>query len=158
MLNALLGKLGQPLYLLIISMLPVIELRGGIPAGAVLNVPWYECYALCVLGNMIPVPFLILFSRPIFRWVKTTFLRPLIHKIEEKVDIRSQKIKKYQMLGLFTFVMIPLPGTGAWMGSLIAAALEMRLKNAFLCILAGVMAAGLIMTLLSYGTVAVFGG
>ena len=152
------GRWGQALHLLFISMLPVVELRGGIPAGALLNIPWYECLALCVLGNMIPVPFLILFSRPLFRWAKTTFMSPLVQKLEERVNVKSKKIKKYQLWGLFTFVMIPLPGTGAWTGALIAAALDIRLKNALISIFAGVLGAGLIMTFLSYGTKAVFGG
>lgn len=148
---------GQAAYLFVISMLPVVELRGGIPVGAAMDLPWWECYLICVIGNMLPVPLLILFSRPVFRWLKRTFLRELVHKLESRIDVKSARVKRYRFWGLAVFVAIPLPGTGAWTGSFIASALNMRIRDAVLSVFLGVLVAGLVMTILSYGVAAVFG-
>lgn len=141
----------RAIHLLAISMLPVVELRGGIPAAALMDVPWPEAYALCVLGNMLPVPFLIVFSRRIFAWLRRGLLKKPVQWVERRMGQKAVTVKKYRALGLFILVMIPLPGTGAWTGSLVAAALNMRLKQAVPSIFSGVVAAGGIMTVLSYG-------
>lgn len=142
---------GRALYLLIISMMPVVELRGGIPAAALLDVPWPEAYFLCVVGNMLPVPFLILFGRRVFAWLRGGILKRPAQWVERRMGKKAVTVKKYRALGLFILVAVPLPGTGAWTGSLVAAVLNMRIKHAFFSILLGVMAAGAIMTTLSYG-------
>lgn len=142
---------GRALYLLIISMLPVVELRGSIPVAALMDVPWPEAYALCVVGNMVPVPFLVLFSRRIFNYLRRGILKKPVQWVERRMGKKAVTVKKYRALGLFILVMIPLPGTGAWTGALVAAALNMRLKHALISIFFGVAAAGGIMTVLSYG-------
>ncbi len=139
------------IIIFIISLFPVLELRGGIIAGTALGVNWPTAYILCVIANMIPVPFIILFIRKIFEWLKNTRFVKLIKKLEEKAEKKSDSVRKYKSLGLFILVAIPLPGTGAWTGALVAALLNMRLKDAFLPILFGVMTAGLIVALISYG-------
>ncbi len=142
---------GRALYLLIISMLPVVELRGSIPVAALMDVPWPEAYVLCVVGNMVPVPFLVLFSRRIFNYLRRGILKKPVQWVERRMGKKAVTVKKYRALGLFILVMIPLPGTGAWTGALVAAALNMRLKHALISIFFGVAAAGGIMTVLSYG-------
>lgn len=139
------------LIIFIISIFPVLELRGGIIAGAALGLRWPITYILCVIGNMIPVPFILLFIRQIFEWLKNTKFVRLIKKLEDKAEKRSSSVKKYKSFGLFILVAIPLPGTGAWTGALVAALMDMRLKDAILPILLGVMVAGLIVTFVSYG-------
>lgn len=142
---------GRAVYLLLISMLPVVELRGGIPAAALMDVPWPEAYGLCVTGNMLPVPVLVLFGRRIFGFLRRGILKGLVCRVDQRLGRKAETVKKYRSLGLFLLVMIPLPGTGAWTGSLVAGALNMRLKSALLSIFLGVLAAGGIMTALAYG-------
>ncbi|HIU43000.1 MAG TPA: small multi-drug export protein [Candidatus Ventrousia excrementavium] len=132
-------------------MLPVVELRGSIPVAALMDVPWPEAYVLCVVGNMVPVPFLVLFSRRIFNYLRRGILKKPVQWVERRMGKKAVTVKKYRALGLFILVMIPLPGTGAWTGALVAAALNMRLKHALISIFFGVAAAGGIMTVLSYG-------
>lgn len=145
-------------YLIIvgISMLPVVELRGAIPTAALLDVEprieFLEALPFAVIGNIIPVPFIMLFFGYFlekFRKVKK--IGPLLEKIHNKAVEKSKTIGKYQLWGLFTFVAIPLPGTGAWTGTLIATVLEMKRKSAFFAIFAGVITSGLIMGFISYG-------
>ncbi len=135
------------------SMVPVLELRGSLIYAAAHGLNPALSYILCVVGNMIPVPFIILFIRPIFDWMKkkASWMRRIAERMEKKADSKSGAIRKYEMLGLFILVAIPLPGTGAWTGSLAAAMLGMRLKHSFPMILLGVMTAGAIMTLVSFG-------
>lgn len=145
-------KISDIIYVFLCSMVPIIELRGAIPLGATLELPFYLNYIICVIGNMIPVPFILLFIRHILNWMKKL---PKLDKIaiwiENKAEKNKAKVLKYATFGLFFFVALPLPGTGAWTGSLVAAMLDMRLKKAIPAILLGVMTAGIIMTLASYG-------
>ncbi len=141
------------LYLLLISMLPVVELRGAVPVGAVSNVPWYVCYIVCVIGNMIPVPFLIKYSRHLFDRLMRGPLNKVTARIMDRVDKKKEKIRKWQLFGLVVFTMIPLPGTGAWTSSLIASAANIPLLKAVLAIFCGVLIAGLFITLASYGLI-----
>ena len=130
----------------LVSMLPIVELRGAIPLGVFLNMNPWLLLGLAVLGNTLPVPFIILCARPVVNFfLRTKPLRPLGNWLEAKVRKNSHKIKKYEALGLFLFVAIPLPGTGAWTGSLLAALMDVRIKTALPSILLGVVAAGLIM-------------
>lgn len=148
-------------YLIIfgISMTPILELRGALIFAAADGLDPVISYIVCVIGNILPVPFLIHFVRPIFEWMKThsSWMKRIVEKLEAKAADKSDVIKKYEMLGLFILVAVPLMGTGAWTGSLVAAVLDMRIKNALPVIALGVMAAGLIMTLGAFGIVGVFG-
>ena len=146
-------------YLFCISMLPVVELRGGIPVGAAMNLPFWEVYLVCVLGNLLPVPFLILFAKTVLKKLSTVpKIGPFFAKIIRKADEKAAKFGTYELWGLFLFVAIPLPGTGAWTGSLVAALLRMRLVPAILCITAGVLTSGFIMSGISYGLFAALFG
>ena len=150
-------ELWNHLYVFLISMVPIIELRGAIPVGAVMGLPLWSNYLAAVLGNLLPVPFILLFIRKILAWMKTTKrLAKIALWLEEKAQKGVKKVEKYAALGLFAFVAIPLPGTGAWTGALIAALFEMKPRYAMLSILCGVLAAGVIMSLASYGLVGAF--
>lgn len=134
------------------SMVPILELRAAIMFGPEHNMPWLVTYIVAVIGNILPVPFIILFIRKIFALMrKNAFLGKIVDKMEEKADKNKEKVLKYATWGLYLFVAIPLPGTGAWTGSLVAAMLDMRFKKAFPAIFAGVATAGVIMTAFYYG-------
>ena len=151
--------LGEQLGVMLCSMIPIIELRGAIPLGAALGLPWWENYILSVIGNMIPVPFILLFIRKILKWMcgsNIKFFNKLGNWIANKAEKNREKIEKYSFWGVCLFVAIPLPVTGAWTGSLVAATIEMKFWKALLSALLGVMIAGIIMTLGSYGVVAAF--
>jgi len=141
------------LWVVLVSMVPIIELRGSIPIGCGLGLPAWQVYAAAVIGSMIPVPFIILFIRRVFLFIRSHWQRfnGLLDRIEAKTEKKAETVRRYEILGLMLFVAIPLPGTGAWTGSLIAALLDIRLKRSFPTILLGVMIAGAIMTAISYG-------
>jgi len=136
----------------LISILPIVELRGAIPVAAGFGLSFLEAYPVAVIGNMVPVPFIILYFKYLFRFFeKIKFVGPIFKKVHDKATKEADKIQKYAIWGLFIFVAIPLPGTGAWTGSVIASVLEMKLKVAFPIIFLAVMTSGLIMGCLSYG-------
>lgn len=146
-------------YLFCISMLPIVELRGGVPAGMAFGLPFWKVYLVCVAGNLLPVPFLILFSKSVLAWLaKKKVFGGFFQRILEKADAKARSIGKYEMAGLWLFVAVPLPGTGAWTGSLVAAILRMRLLPAFLMIAAGVLTSGLVMGAVSYGLIDAIAG
>ncbi len=133
-------------------MLPVVELRGAVPAGAAMELPFWPVYLVSVLGNLLPVPFLVLFAKTVLQKLATLpKVGGFFSGIIKKADQKAAEIGSYEKWGLFVLVAIPLPGTGAWTGSLVAALLRMRLGSAFLVIAAGVLASGLIMGGVSYG-------
>lgn len=142
-------------YLSVLGMaaLPVVELRGAVPYGVALDLPLLSVLTVSVIGNMLPVPFIMLFIRQIFAWMKTKsrHLRALAEKLEARAQAKGDILVKYETLGLFILVAIPLPGTGAWTGSLIAALFNLRIRHAVPTIFFGVVTAGLIMSVLSYG-------
>lgn len=146
---------GKLLLTFFISMLPVIELRGGLPAGVAMGLPIPTAFLAALLGNMLPVPFVILFARRVFKWVRAHIpaLGNFVTKLETRAYAKSKNVKKYETWGLLLLVAIPLPGTGAWTGALIASVLNMRIKRAVPVIFLGVVIAGLIMTALTYGAV-----
>jgi len=147
------GKAANEVIIFIISMMPILELRGGLlTAGpAFLNVEMGRAIPLCIIGNLLPIPFILWFITPIFNWMKgTRRLKPIVTKLETKALSKSDRIEKYEFWGLMLFVGIPLPGTGAWTGALIATLLGMRFKKAFPAIVLGVLLACFIMTILSY--------
>ena len=140
---------------LLISMVPVVELRGAIPIAVAQGVDPWQAMLISIIGNMIPVPFIIVFIRSIFKWLrgKSERLNAWVTKMENKAAVKAEKVQKYEKMGLCIFVAIPLPGTGAWTGALIAAMLDMRLKSAVPMIFLGVCIAGLIVTLLTIGVI-----
>ena len=151
--------LGAHFGVMICAMIPIIELRGAIPLGAALGLPWWMSYLFAVLGNMLPVPFILLFIKRIIAWMsvsRVTFFQKIGKWLTQKAQKNRDKIEKYSFWGVCLFVAIPLPVTGAWTGSLVAATIDMKPHKAFLSCLFGVMLAGVIMTLASYGVVAAF--
>ncbi len=139
----------------LISMIPLLELRGSIiVAGGILKLPFFQTFIAAIIGNMLPIPFILLFIRKIFDWMKKV---PKINKfpdwIENKAMKKSDQIEKYGYLGLLLFVAIPLPGTGAWTGALLAVLLNMKPVKSLFFIFLGVFVAGLIMSLLSFGII-----
>ncbi len=145
------------LWIFFISMVPIVELRGAIPAAALLDIPWYVAYILSVVGNMIPVPFILLLFRVMMTWMKKVkYLDKIAFWLENKAQKGSAKVMKYASFGLMLFVAIPLPGTGAWTGAMAAALMNMRMKYALPMIFLGVLIAGAIMTLGIYGSVGIF--
>ncbi len=164
------------IYIFLISLLPVVELRGAIPVGAALGIPFYWNYLCAVVGNMLPVPFILLFIpkvldflarfkalRPIVDWVRSKahkhsgkIVKPSENQADEQdVEVAQKKPRRFgaSFWGLLLFVMIPLPGTGAWTGALIASLFNLPKKYSFLAVLLGVLGAGVIMCLASYGVV-----
>lgn len=146
------------LTLFVVSMVPVVELRGAIPMGVAMDIPFWLNYAVCVLGNIVPVPFLVMFSDKVLRLcVKIPKIGFIFEKIIERGNKKIEKIGKYELLSVFLFVAIPLPGTGAWTGSLISALLQLNTWKASAAISLGVMSAGIIMGILSFGLFGLFG-
>jgi len=141
---------------LLISMVPVLELRAAIPAGVIAGLDIPVVVTAAIIGNLIPIPFIIVFIRKIFKWMQTKSekLAALVKRLEDKADRKKDKVLKYEFWGLMFFVAIPLPGTGAWTGALIAAMLDMQLKRAFPAIAAGVVIAAVIVTVATYGVAA----
>ena len=136
----------------LISMVPILELRGGLLVSSLLQVPITTAIPLCIIGNIIPIPFILLFIKQIFKWMKKIpIFEKLIVKLEDRAMGKSDSIKRYEFWGLALFVGIPLPGTGAWTGSLIAALLEIDFKKAVLSELIGIIMATVIMSIVSYG-------
>ena len=138
------------LYVFLISMVPIIELRGAVPAGTAMGLPWIPTLLIAIVGNCIPVPFILIFIRSLLSWMhKVKHLDKIATWIDGKAEKNRERIEKYAGWGLLLFVAIPIPGTGAWTGSLVAAMFNMNKKKACLCIFLGVIIAGLIMTVLS---------
>ena len=143
----------------LMSMVPVIELRGAVPFGVGMDLPLLPVLIVSVVGNMLPVPFIALFIRRIFAFLRrrSKRLNGIVSKIEDRARKKARKIKKYETLGLFILVAIPLPGTGAWTGALVGALLNIRLKWLLPAVFAGVVTAGVIMSILTYGAGALIG-
>jgi len=142
----------------LISMVPVLELRGAIPIGVAGGLTPLAAMLIAIVGNLAPIPFLIVFTRRVFHWLKTKGrIRILVEKLEARAAEKSQLVLKYAWVGLCILVAIPLPGTGAWTGALVAAILDLRLKKALPAIFLGVVIAGFIVTCLTYGVTHLLG-
>ena len=142
----------------LVAMVPVVELRGAIPFGVVRGLNLWTAIIASVLGNLVPVPFIILFIRKIFAWMRAHMpkLDGLVTRMEKKAEKNRAAVEKYAFWGLAILVAIPLPGTGAWTGALVEAMMEMRLKRAFPAIVIGVVIAGVIVSVVTYGAQAIF--
>ena len=151
---------GKCIFTMLVSMLPVIELRGGIPFGVALGLPYYLAVPAAVAGNLIPAPIIVVYIRRIFMLMRRHLprLNFLVDRLEKKAHLKGKKVQKFQYLGLWLFVSIPLPGTGAWTGAMAAAFLDMRLKKAMPAITMGVLTAGGIMLALTHVGVNLFSG
>lgn len=149
--------LNKVIGIFLISMLPIIELRGAIPIGAAIGLPWYLNIIVSIVGNMLPVPFILMFSVKAFEFMKKhNIMVKFIEKIENRAKKRSEGLATGEFIGLMLFVAIPFPGTGAWTGALIAALLQFNRKRSFFYIGLGVVIAAVIMTLASYGVISLF--
>ena len=155
------GKVSKEAIIFIISMIPILELRGGLLAAspALLNVSILKAIPICIVGNLLPIPFILLLIERILIWMeRIPVLGSIALWLRRKADKNKGQVERYGFWGLVLFVGIPLPGTGAWTGSLVAALLHMRFRKAFSAILAGIAIATIIMSLLSYGLLgALFG-
>lgn len=150
--------LGKLIATFFISMAPIIELRGGLPYGIALGLDYPLALTAAVLGNMVPVPFIIVYIRHIFTWLRkrSKWWDEKITRLEKKAHLKGRVVRKYSTIGLCILVAIPLPGTGAWTGALVAAVLDMRLKKAIPAIFLGVCIAAAIMTMVTFGLIHIF--
>ena len=140
-----------------ISMVPLIELRGAVPVGIAAGMPWHEVLPICVVGNLLPIPFVLFFAEWLLDLLaRLPLLRGFADRYKAGLERKKGSITKYARFGLFLFVAIPIPGTGAWSGAAIASLLKMKRGRAFASIALGVITAGLIMSLVSSGVLSVF--
>lgn len=145
-------KIPAELTVFIISLLPIMELRGGMIAARLLEMDFLRAFIISYIGNMIPIPFIILFIKKIFEFLRRfKFFEKIITKLEAKTERNKDKVLRYKSWGLLIFVAIPLPGTGGWTGALMAALLDIPFKRALPIIGMGVFVAGLIMSFVTYG-------
>lgn len=152
------ANIPKELSLIIISMLPIVELRGGIIAAKLMAVPLITAFPICVIGNLLPMPIILIFLNKIFAFLRRfPVFDKMLNFIDRKAEKNKEKVEKYKMLGLFLFVAIPLPGTGAWTGALVANALNMPFKKSFPSIFLGVIGAAIIMSIVSYFIPGLFG-
>lgn len=149
--------IGKIIMTMAVSAVPVIELRGGIPYGVIHDLPIWVAYLASVVGNMLPIPFILLFLDKVFDWMRAyERLAPIVHKLEAKAHLQGKKVVKYRKLGLMILVAIPLPGTGAWTGALVASVLDIPPKEAIAPIFWGVVIAGVLVTLATFGVSSLF--
>lgn len=148
--NAL-GGVPPWLILVIISVLPILELRGGMIAATLMNVPYPTALLVCIVANLLPIPFILMFLNKIFTWMKKfPKFEKILNFLDSKVEKNRDKVEKWKFWGLFVLVAIPLPGTGAWTGALVANALNMPAKKSFPAIFLGVLGAAMIMSAVTY--------
>lgn len=150
------GFLSPELLTFVISMVPILELRGGLIAARLFGIPYLQALLLCVAGNIVPIPFIIWALTPVCNLLKKTKLfRPLVEWFEKKAEAKSDRVRKAEFLGLVLFVGIPLPGTGAWTGGFIASMLGIKPKKAIPAILCGLVLAAAIMSFITYALPAI---
>lgn len=146
------GGLNKEIAIFIISLFPILELRGGMLAASFLHVEFFRALIICIIGNLVPIPFiLMILEYVLYLFEKWNVTSKIVRWLEKKVELKRNQIDKYGYLGLILFVGIPLPGTGAWTGSLIAVMLGLDKKKSFICIILGVILASIIMSIVSYG-------
>lgn len=149
---------GKFIVTFFISMVPVVELRLGLPYGITLGLPYFTALTAAILGNMLPVPFIIIYIKRIFAWLRRHWaaLDGFITRLERRAEGKGEAVEKYGTWGLLILVAIPLPGTGAWTGALVAALLNLKVRKAFPVIFVGVCIAAAIMTAVTYGVIKIF--
>lgn len=149
---------GEFVFTMLVSMIPVLELRAGLPFGVALGLPPWKALIASILGNLIPLPFIVVYIRRIFQWLRKVFPRldGLICRLEDKAHLKGRRVNQYKYLGLMIFVAIPLPGTGGWTGALAAAFLDMPIRKAMPSLIAGVCIAGVIVCSITYGVTTMF--
>ena len=149
----------EALITFFMAMVPVIELRGAIPYGVISGLSVPAAFIIAVTGNLVPIPVLVVFTRKVFEWLRTKSERldRMVSRLESKAEKNQEVVNRYKFWGLVLLVAIPLPGTGAWTGALVAAMMDMRLKNAMPAIILGVIIAGIIVTTVTYGAGALLG-
>ena len=149
---------GNLLLTFLVAMVPVLELRGAIPFGVARGLTIWEAITASVLGNLLPVPFIILFIKKVFAWLRGHIpkLNALVTRLETRAESKKDTVRRYAFWGLVVLVAIPLPGTGAWTGALVAAMMDMRMKKAFPAITLGVVIAAVIVSVITYGVTMVF--
>lgn len=146
------SRIPEEIIVFIISLLPILELRGGLIAASILDIDLRVAFIISYVANMLPIPFILLFIRKVFHFLRDRrFFGKIIRKLEKRSESKSETVKKYGKWGLLIFVAIPLPGTGGWTGALVAALMNMRIKDALGPIAVGVLIAGIIMAVISYG-------
>ena len=154
-----LETVGKELCVFFCAMLPIIECRGAVPMGALFGLPWWQTALFSIAGNMLPVPFILLFIRAVLKWMRNCrvkFFNKIASWLDRKVEKHKGTIEKYSYWGVMIFVGVPLPGTGAWTGALIASVLGLQGKKTFVATAGGVLMATAIMTVVSYGVAALF--
>ncbi|MCI2000657.1 MAG: small multi-drug export protein [Clostridia bacterium] len=156
-LSVLSGKVSKDMIVFIVSLFPIVELRGGIITGYALNLSLFRSFIIAYIGNLLPIPIILLLIHHIFRFLKKTRYRKIVDFFENKAMKKSGQVQKYGYWGLFLFVAIPLPGTGAWTGALVANLLGLDFKKSMLTIAAGVFAAGVIVSIFSFGLLNMIG-
>lgn len=146
------NRAGELVFTMLVSMLPVIELRGGIPFGVALGLNPWAAFGASVVGNLLPLPFIVVYIRRIFQWMRRHMprLNRMVDALERKAHLKGRKVTKYKYLGLLIFVALPLPGTGGWTGALAASFLNMPLRKAAPALVGGVFIAGFLVTFLTY--------
>ena len=153
-INTFSKTFSKEMIVFIISLMPILELRGGLIAAALLKIPYLKAAIICIVGNILPIPFILLFLNKIFdameKWEPT---KKLVRYFKKRAIENKEKIDKYGLLGLILFVGIPLPGTGAWTGALVASVFNMDIKKASIGIFLGILLAFVIMSILSYGII-----
>lgn len=143
---------------MLMAMVPVIELRGAIPFGVAAGITVKQALTCAIIGNLIPIPFILLFLRKVFLWMRkiSPGFENLVEKLESRAKSKKGIVDKYEIIGLILLVAIPLPGTGAWTGALVATVLDIRMRRALPAITVGVIIAGILVSVVTYGGVAVF--
>lgn len=150
--SELIGKISKEAIVFIISLMPILELRGGLIAASLLNVEYFRALIICIIGNILPIPFILLFMEKILIWLDSfNPTKKISNMLKNKVEKNKTNIEKYGYVGLILFVGIPLPGTGAWTGALIAALMQLDFKKSLICIFIGILLASIIMSILTYG-------
>ncbi len=149
---------GKFIWAFLISMVPVVELRGGLPVAITSGLPLGLALLATICGNMLPVPLIIIFIKKVFAWLRLhwPWMNRVVSRLEQRAENKSDTVRRYGPWGLLLFVAIPLPGTGAWTGALIAALMNMKLRDALPVIFVGVCIAGAIITGITYGAIHVF--
>lgn len=147
-------EIGKQFIVFVISLMPILELRGGILAAAILKLNPFVSYIICIVGNILPIPFIIMFLTPIFeKMKKIKIFKKMVEKLEKKALSKKDVLEKGEFIGLILFVGIPLPGTGAWTGALIASVIGMDKKKSMIAITLGIILASIIMMILSFGII-----